>query len=140
MAAAVACIDAWAARELAAESLLVAAERQDVTDRTASHRWYLRFKGDEKDFITVWLTLRQRCDAVRSVTSWRSAATRPKMPSGASSRATQRSISSTARPTSSAPERSTRGTTHPGQPHSTRRPRTSSPKRPRSWRAAVRHV
>ena len=39
---------------------LVAAERQDVTDRTASHRWYLRFKGDEKDFITVWLTLRQR--------------------------------------------------------------------------------
>jgi hypothetical protein len=60
MAAAVACIDAWAARELAAEGLLVAAERQDVTDRTASFRWYLRFKGEEKDFITVWLTLRQR--------------------------------------------------------------------------------
>jgi hypothetical protein len=40
--------------------LLVAAERQEVTDRTASHRWYLRFKGEEKDFITVWLTLRQR--------------------------------------------------------------------------------
>jgi hypothetical protein len=60
MAAAVACIDAWVARELASEGLLVAAERQDVSDRTASFRWYLRFKGDEKDFITVWFTLRQR--------------------------------------------------------------------------------
>ncbi len=55
-------IDAWTARELSADGTfgLVAAERQDVTDRTASHRWYLRFKGEEKDFITVWLTLRQR--------------------------------------------------------------------------------
>src|SRR5580693_2475007 len=61
MAAAVACIDAWAARELAADDgFLVAAERQEVTDRTASFRWYLRFKGEEKDFITVWFTLRQR--------------------------------------------------------------------------------
>jgi len=60
MAAAVACVDAWTARELAGAGLLVAAERQEVTDRTASHRWYLRFKGEEKDFITVWLTLRQR--------------------------------------------------------------------------------
>ena len=60
MAAAVACIDAWAARELAADGPLVAAERQEVTDRTASFQWYLRFKGDEKDFITVWFTLKQR--------------------------------------------------------------------------------
>ncbi len=60
MAAAVACIDRWAERELAAGGSLVAAERQDVTDRTASHRWYLRFRGEEKEFITVWLTLRQR--------------------------------------------------------------------------------
>lgn len=60
MAAAVARIDAWAERELAAGGFLVAAERQEVTDRTASHRWYLRFKGEEKDFITVWLTLQQR--------------------------------------------------------------------------------
>jgi Putative bacterial sensory transduction regulator len=61
MAAAVACIDAWAERELAADdAFLVAAERQDVTDRTASFRWYLRFKGEEKDFITVWFTLKQR--------------------------------------------------------------------------------
>lgn len=62
MAAVVTRIDAWAARELSPGGTfgLVAAERQDVTDRTASHRWYLRFKGEEKDFITVWLTLRQR--------------------------------------------------------------------------------
>ena len=60
MAAAVACIDAWAERELAAGGFLVAAERQEVTDRTASYRWYLRFKGEEKDFITVWFTLKQR--------------------------------------------------------------------------------
>jgi hypothetical protein len=60
MARAVECIDSWVARELAGDGLLVAAERQEVTDRTASHRWYLRFKGEEKDFITVWFTLRQR--------------------------------------------------------------------------------
>ena len=59
-AAAVAAIDAWSARELGRGESLVAAERQEVTDRTASHRWYLRFKGEEKDFITVWLTLGQR--------------------------------------------------------------------------------
>ncbi|HVC14142.1 MAG TPA: YbjN domain-containing protein [Acidimicrobiales bacterium] len=55
-------VDAWIERERSPEGAfgLVAAERQDVTDRTASHRWYLRFRGDEKDAITVWLTLRQR--------------------------------------------------------------------------------
>jgi hypothetical protein len=62
MAAVVARIDAWIERERSPDGTfgLVAAERQDVTDRTASHRWYLRFAGEEKDFITVWLTLRQR--------------------------------------------------------------------------------
>ena len=56
------CIDAWIARERSVEGTfgLVAAERQEVTDRTASHRWYLRFRGEEKDAVTVWLTLRQR--------------------------------------------------------------------------------
>ena len=39
MAAAVSCIDAWVERELASGGLLVAAERQDVTDRTASQRF-----------------------------------------------------------------------------------------------------
>ena len=59
-AAAVAAIDEWSTQELERGESLVAVERQEVTDRTASHRWYLRFKGEEKDFITVWLTLRQR--------------------------------------------------------------------------------
>jgi Putative bacterial sensory transduction regulator len=59
-AAAVAAVDRWSARELERGGAVVAAERQEVTDRTASHRWYLRFKGEEKDFITVWLTLGQR--------------------------------------------------------------------------------
>src|SRR5580704_11910907 len=59
-AAAVAAIDEWVDRELESGGFLVAAERQEVTDRTASHRWYLRFKGEEKEFITVWLTLKQR--------------------------------------------------------------------------------
>ncbi|HMD45737.1 MAG TPA: YbjN domain-containing protein [Acidimicrobiales bacterium] len=62
MAATVQRIGEWIERERSPDGTfgLVAAEHQDVTDRTASHRWYLRFKGDEKDFITVWLTLRQR--------------------------------------------------------------------------------
>lgn len=54
------CVDRWIERELAGNGLLVAGERQEVADRTAASRWYLRFRGDEKDFITVWLTLRQR--------------------------------------------------------------------------------
>lgn len=55
-------IDAWIERERSDQGTfgLVAAERQEVSDRTASYRWYLRFRGDEKDYITVWLTLRQR--------------------------------------------------------------------------------
>ena len=55
-------VDAWIVRERSPEGTfgLVAAERQEVTDRTAAHRWYLRFRGEEKDAITVWLTLRQR--------------------------------------------------------------------------------
>lgn len=55
-------VDAWIERERSDGGTfgLVAAERQEVTDRTASHRWYLRFRGEEKDYITVWLTLRQR--------------------------------------------------------------------------------
>ncbi|MGH8981470.1 MAG: YbjN domain-containing protein [Acidimicrobiales bacterium] len=61
-AAVAARIDDWIARERSDEGTfgLVAAERQEVTDRTASNRWYLRFRGEEKDYITVWLTLRQR--------------------------------------------------------------------------------
>ena len=62
LARTVARIDAWVERERSPEGSfgLVAAERQTVTDRTASHRWYLRFRAEEKDYVTVWLTLRQR--------------------------------------------------------------------------------
>jgi hypothetical protein len=62
MAATVRRIEEWIERERAPDGTfgLVAAEHQEVTDRTASHRWYLRFSGEEKDVITLWLTLRQR--------------------------------------------------------------------------------
>ena len=56
----VALVDAWAAAELDAEGPLVAFEKIEVTVRMASHRWLLRFRGEEKDFITLWLTFHQR--------------------------------------------------------------------------------
>ena len=34
---------------------MVAVDRQPEAGR-----WYLRLRGDEKDFVTVWLTVRQR--------------------------------------------------------------------------------
>ncbi len=48
-------IDAWAAARLAEDGALVAVDRQPD-----AARWYLRLAGDEKDFVAVWLTLRQR--------------------------------------------------------------------------------
>jgi hypothetical protein len=55
------CIDAWAERELKAPGALVAVDRQEGGDPiTGAPRWYLRLQGDEKEFVTVWLTLRQR--------------------------------------------------------------------------------
>ncbi len=57
----VAVIDAWADRALAEGTALVAADRQPGGDPlTGAPRWYLRMRGDEKEFVTVWLTLRQR--------------------------------------------------------------------------------
>jgi hypothetical protein len=54
-------IDDWAARELATGVALVAVDRQPGGDPvTGAPRWYLRLRGDEKEFVTVWLTLRQR--------------------------------------------------------------------------------
>ena len=54
-------IDEWAARELAAGGALVAVDRQPGGDPvTGAPRWYLRLRGEEKEFVTVWLTLRQR--------------------------------------------------------------------------------
>ena len=56
----VATIDAWGARELKRGESLVAIERIQVTDGSASHRWLMRFRGEEKEFITLWLTFHQR--------------------------------------------------------------------------------
>lgn len=54
-------IDGWGVRELAAGGALVAVDRQPGGDPvTGAPRWYLRLRGDEKEFVTVWLTLRQR--------------------------------------------------------------------------------
>jgi hypothetical protein len=39
---------------------LLGIEHRVVTDRTATDRWALRFKGTEKDVIAIWLTLGQR--------------------------------------------------------------------------------
>ena len=49
-------IDAWAARELADNPLVLAVDRAEPGVR----RWYVRLKGEEKDFTTVWLTIHQR--------------------------------------------------------------------------------
>jgi hypothetical protein len=48
-------VDGWAEARLAEGGAVVAVDRADGMDR-----WYLRLAGDEKDFITVWLTMRQR--------------------------------------------------------------------------------
>lgn len=48
-------IDAWAAARLAEGGALVAVDRQ-----ADAQRWYLRLAGEDKDFVTVWLTVRQR--------------------------------------------------------------------------------
>ena len=48
-------IERWAGARLAEGGALVAVDRAEGQDR-----WYLRLAGDEKDFVTVWLTLRQR--------------------------------------------------------------------------------
>ena len=54
-------IDRWAAQELAAGTALVAVDRQAGGEPvTGAPRWYLRMRGDEKEFVTVWLTLQQR--------------------------------------------------------------------------------
>jgi hypothetical protein len=48
-------ITAWAACQLGENALLDAVDRDP-----AGHRWYLRMRGEDKAFITVWLTLRER--------------------------------------------------------------------------------
>ena len=48
-------IERWAAARLAENGAVVAVDRHEELGR-----WYLRLAGDEKDFVTVWLTIRQR--------------------------------------------------------------------------------
>jgi Putative bacterial sensory transduction regulator len=45
----------WAAARLAEGGAVVAVDHHEELGR-----WYLRLAGDEKDFVTVWLTVRQR--------------------------------------------------------------------------------
>jgi hypothetical protein len=52
-------VDDWIDQALG-DGLIEAGEPQAVTDASASHRWYVRLRGEEKEAITLWLTLRQR--------------------------------------------------------------------------------
>jgi len=40
--------------------VLVAIETTNGPDDRGHYRWLLRFRGDEKDYVTLWLSLRQR--------------------------------------------------------------------------------
>ena len=54
-------IDAWAYRLTEHESAIAAIDRGTADDTPLGQpRWYIRMRGEEKDFITVWLTLGQR--------------------------------------------------------------------------------
>ena len=51
-----AAIDGWLNRALAENPMLVAVDRGEPGER----RWYVRLAGEDKDFTTIWFTLRQR--------------------------------------------------------------------------------
>jgi hypothetical protein len=54
-------VDAWADGLLAGNPAIAAVDRGTSDDTVLGEpRWYIRMRGDEKDFITVWLTLGQR--------------------------------------------------------------------------------
>jgi len=56
LAALEAAIDSWLAEAQAGNPVLAAVDR----DAEVPRRWYVRMRGEEKDFTTVWLTLGQR--------------------------------------------------------------------------------
>jgi Putative bacterial sensory transduction regulator len=56
LAALEAAIDSWLAQAKADNPVLAAVDR----DAEVPRRWYVRMRGEEKDFTTVWLTLGQR--------------------------------------------------------------------------------
>jgi hypothetical protein len=49
-------IDGYLASILDSNPVVAAVDRGEPEER----RWYVRLRGEEKDFTTVWLTLRQR--------------------------------------------------------------------------------
>ena len=49
-------IDGWLHRQLGGNPIMVAVDRGEPGER----RWYVRLRGEEKDFTTIWLTLGQR--------------------------------------------------------------------------------
>jgi hypothetical protein len=49
-------IDGWLATQLQENPIMVALDRGEPGER----RWYVRLVGEEKDFTTIWFTLRQR--------------------------------------------------------------------------------
>ena len=49
-------IDGWLRQMLDENPVMVAIDRGEKDER----RWYVRLAGEEKDFTTIWLTLRQR--------------------------------------------------------------------------------
>ena len=51
-------IDEWLAAFQAGNPVIEAVDRGEPSD--PERRWYVRMRGDEKDYITVWLTLGQR--------------------------------------------------------------------------------
>ena len=54
-------VDTWASGLLAGNAAIAAVDRGTRDDTPLGEpRWYIRMRGDEKDFITVWLTLGQR--------------------------------------------------------------------------------
>ena len=48
-------IEGWAAKELAENPVVLAVDREPEVKR-----WYVRLKGEDREFVTIWLTLGQR--------------------------------------------------------------------------------
>ncbi|MEM1334420.1 MAG: YbjN domain-containing protein, partial [Actinomycetota bacterium] len=53
-------IDEWLGELRAEHDHLVAVDRDEADARQNLRRWYVRLHGEDKEFITVWLTLGQR--------------------------------------------------------------------------------
>jgi hypothetical protein len=49
-------ISSWLANMAERNDTIVAIDRGEVDD----HRWYVRMRGEEKEFTTIWITLGQR--------------------------------------------------------------------------------